>query len=211
MLLTPWTEDASYGRLFNGVSTFSSASPVLYFELGHLPKAAKDVADVMGFQLINHLHHTCLTLPRAMKKRIVVEELSRFLEIRGAEGILRELAESFRKYNVQLVATAQTYARLADTPLRAALVGSTRAWLLFNTGDRRDIERLAADLNLSAVARDALLRLPRPDQQVGARYSEFLYLHTDVRQPICGVARYVRFDDSTSDPSSNLNPNPVPT
>ncbi|MCC6235528.1 MAG: TraC family protein, partial [Verrucomicrobiales bacterium] len=35
VLLTPWTEDASYGRLFNGVSTFSSASPVLYFELGH--------------------------------------------------------------------------------------------------------------------------------------------------------------------------------
>ncbi|MGE4180923.1 MAG: hypothetical protein AB7J34_13955, partial [Limisphaerales bacterium] len=165
VLLVPWTEDGAYGRLFDGVGNTPATGAVQYFELGHLPKAAKDVTDVVGFQLINQLHHTCLTLPRGMRKRIVVEELSRFLEIQGAEAILRELAESFRKFNVQLVTTAQTYARIADTPIRAALVGSTRAWLIFNTGDRRDIERLGADLGLSRVAQEAILKFPRPDQQ----------------------------------------------
>jgi hypothetical protein len=131
-----------------------------------------------------------------MRKRVVVEELSRFLEIQGSEAILRELAESFRKYNVQLIATAQTYSRIADTPIRAALVGATRAWLIFNTGDRRDIERLSADLGLSRAAQEAILRFPRPDQQVGQKYSEFLYHHTDARQPICGTARYVILTDS---------------
>jgi hypothetical protein len=196
VLLVPWTEDGAHGRLFDGVGNVPATGAVQYFELGHLPKAAKDVTDVVGFQLINQLHHTCLTLPRGMRKRIVVEELSRFLEIQGAEAILRELAESFRKFNVQLVTTAQTYARIADTPIRAALVGSTRAWLIFNTGDRRDIERLGSDLGLSRVAQEAILKLPRPDQQAaGAKYSEFLYYHTDARQPICGTARYVVLSD----------------
>jgi hypothetical protein len=207
VLLVPWTEEGAYGRIFDGVSTMPVSGAVQYFELGQLPKAARDVADVIGFQLINHLHHACLTLPRAQRKRIVVEELSRFLEIQGAEGILRELAESFRKYNVQLIATAQTYSRIADTPIRAALVGATRAWLIFNTGDRRDIERLGADLGLAKVAQEAILRFPRPDQQTGQKFSEFLYYHTDARQPVCGAVRYFLLGQPNS---TETTPNPSP-
>ena len=70
-------------------------------------------------------------------------------------------------------------------------MGCARAWLIFNTGDSQDITRLGTDLGLSSVAQEAIRRFPRPDQMPEPKYSEFLYFHTDARQPICGTARYV--------------------
>ena len=208
VLLSPWTEGGAYGRLFDGAQNVPLHGSVQYFELGQLPKAAKEVTDVAGFLLINSLHYSCLTLPRNLRKRIVIEEISRFLEMAGAEAMLRELAESFRKYHVQLVLTGQTYSRIADTPVRAAILGNVRALFIFNTGDRKDVERLANDLGLSTLAREAILRLPRPDQLVGERYSEFLYYHTDPRQPICGVARHYIFDLTEPSPRPTSQPQP---
>ena len=159
-------------------------------DLGLIPEAAKEIKAVVGFLVINSLRQHILSLPRLMWKRIIIEEVSRFLEVPGAETILRELSEQFRKHRSQISMIAQSYSRIADTSIRVALFGNTRAWMIFNTGDRRDIERLGQDLGLSRVAQEAILRFPRPDQQTGAKYSEFLYWHSDARQPICGIVRY---------------------
>ncbi len=191
-LLVPWCRDGNYGVLFDGVPNVSLNSPVLHFELGFIPEAAREVKAVIGFGALHAVRQRCLTLPRQARKRIVIEEVSRFLQIPGGEAILRELFEQFRKFNVQVIIVAQQYSRLADTPIRAALVGNTRGWLIFNTGDRRDVERLSQDLGLSRAAQEAILRFSRPDQQTGTKHSEFLYWHSDVRQPICGPVRYVK-------------------
>jgi hypothetical protein len=106
-------------------------------------------------------------------------------------AIVQELFTQFRKHRTQVLLTAQAYAQIADSSIRTAVVGNARAFAIFNTGDRRDIERLGQDIGLSSAARETILRFPRPDQQVGTKYSEFLYWHTDVRQPICGAVRYV--------------------
>ena len=57
ILLVPWTEGGAYGRLFDGAGNTASKGPVQYVELGQLPKAAKEVTDVIGFSLINQLHN----------------------------------------------------------------------------------------------------------------------------------------------------------
>ncbi|PWU19876.1 MAG: hypothetical protein C5B50_05450 [Verrucomicrobia bacterium] len=191
-LLAPWCRGGSYGVMFDGATNVSLNGPVVHFELGFIPEAAKEIKTVVGFLIINGIRNHILNMPRHLKKRVIVEEVSRFIDIPGGEAILRELYEQFRKFNCQVLIVAQQYSRIADTPIRTALVGNTRAWFIFNTGDRRDVERLAEDLGLSSVAREAILRFPRPDQQIGAKYSEFLYYHTDARQPICGTVRYVR-------------------
>src|SRR5262249_38729919 len=123
--------------------------------------------------------------------RFIIEEVSRFLDVPGGEAILRELFEQFRKHQTQVIIVAQSYSRIADTAIRTALVGNARAFAIFNTGDRLDIERLGQEIGLSHVAQETILRFPRPDQQTGVKYSEFFYWHTDVRQPVCGPVRYL--------------------
>jgi hypothetical protein len=200
-LLSPWCRGGNYGSLFDGPSTVSLNGAVVHYELGFIPEAAKEMKEVLGFLIINGIRNKVLTLPRHVKKRVVVEEVSRFLDVPGDEAILRELFEQFRKFNVQVIIVAQQYSRIADTPIRAALMGNTRAWFIFNTGDRPDIERLCQDLGLSRVAQEAINRFPRPDQQTGPKYSEFLYFHTDAQQPICGTVRYVRLPHETPVPN----------
>jgi hypothetical protein len=179
--------------LFDGPSTVSLLDgPVAHFELGGIPESAREVKELVGFIIINYVRHLLLSMLRHLLKRICVEEMSRFLDIPGGEKILRELFEQFRKFTVQVIVVAQQYSRIADTPIRAALVGNARAFLIFNTGDRADVERLAHDIGLSSVAVEAILRYPRPDQQTGQKYSEFCYFHTDPVRPICGTVRYVQ-------------------
>jgi len=195
VLLTPWCRGGNCGVLFDGVNNVTLDGPDTHFELGCLPESARDIKAVVGFQIINSQRQHILSLPRHWRKRIVIEEVSRFLDIPGAETILRELFEQFRKFNCQVTIVAQSYSRIADTPIRTALVGNTRAWMIFNTGSREDVERLGRDIGLSQLAQDTILRLPRPDQLTGTKYSEFLYYHSAPGTPICGPVRYFRLPD----------------
>ena len=203
-LLLPWCRGGNCGLLFDGPSNVGLGGAGVHFELGYLPEASHDLKGVVGFLAINSLRQHILTLPRAARKRVVIEEVSRFLDLPGAETIVRELFEQFRKFNCQVLIVAQSYSRLADTPIRVAVVGNSRAWTVFNPGSREDVERLGRDIGLSPLAQETILRFPRPDQQSGAKYSEFLYFHTDVRRPVCGPVRYVRLPEP--DPSLSSNP-----
>ena len=208
-LLTPWCRGGNVGVLFDGASNVNLRGAAVHFELGLIPEAAKEVKAVAGFLVINGLRQHILSLPKLMKKRIVIEEISRFLDVPGGEAILRELAEQFRKHRTQLIVTAQSYSRIADTSIRVALMGAARALAVFSTGDRRDIQRLADDVGLSQAAVETICRFPRPDQQVGAKFSEFLYWHSDVR-PICGPVRYFllphELEVSPAQPTPSIKP-----
>jgi type IV secretory pathway VirB4 component len=207
-LLVPWCSGGNCSGLFDGVSNVALIGQVVHFELGLIPEAAKEIKAVVGFQVINGLRHYILSLPRLMRKRIVIEEVSRFLDVPGGEAILRELFEQFRKHNCQVILTVQSFSRIADSSIRVALVGNARAWLIFNTGSRQDIERLGQEIGLSRVAQEAILRFPRPDQQTGAKYSEFLYWHSDARQPICGIVRYVLLPHELPEAAATASPVP---
>lgn len=189
-LITPWLRGRNYGCLLDGVSNVSMDGPGVHMELGQIPEAAHELKAVAGFLVVNNVRQQILNLPKGMLKRVVIEELSRFIDIPGAEGILRELSEQFRKHGTQIIGTLQSYTRLADTPIRTAFMGNARALAIFNTGDRADIERLAHDVGLSEAAVETILTFPRPDQQAGAKYSEFLYWHSNARRPVCGPVRY---------------------
>lgn len=191
-LLSPFCRGVNHGDFLDGASTVSLNGPVVHFELGLLPRSAKEFAPIIGFLAINSMRQHVLSLPRHLRKRIVIEEISYFLDVPGGVEMLRELLEQFRKYNVQVIYTGQQYSRFADTPLRAALIGNTSAWFIFNTGDAQDIERLGQALGLSRVACETIKKFPRPDQLTGPnRYSEFLYVHTAPRSPIVGPVRHV--------------------
>lgn len=193
--LAAWCRGGNYGSLLDGASNVPPATRVAHYEQGSLPDSARDLKTVLSVLILNRERQHILSLPRALRKRIVIEEVSRFLDLPRAEVFLRELFEQFRKFNCQVSIVAQSYSRLADTHIRVALVGNTRGWMIFNTGSREDVERLGRDLDLSRLAQETILRLPRPDQQTRSKFSEFLYFHTDARHPICGSVRYFRLPD----------------
>ena len=200
VLLTPWCQEGTHGRLFDGPTNVPCSPLGVHYELGGLPEGAHHLAAIIGFVALNTTRAKCQQLPRSLRKRVVIDEVSRFLDLPGGDALLRELFEGFRKYNVQVIILGQQYSRIADSPIRAAIMGNTRAWLIFNTGDARDIARLGADLGLTQLAQDAIGRFVRPDQQAEPKYSEFLYYHT-APQPICGSVRY--FQLPTTLPQSN--------
>lgn len=190
VLLEPFSRGNAYGNLFDGPTNVPLQESVFHVELGHIPEAARDLESILGFVAINQIRAKCLSLPRRLRKRVVIDEFSRFIAFPGGEEIVRELFEGFRKHNTQVVIIGQQYSRIADSPIKSAIVGNASAWLIFNTGSLTDIERLAADLGLSKVAQEAVSRFARPDQLSGAKYSEFLYVHTHDHQFLCGTARY---------------------
>ena len=206
-LLKLWCRGGPHGNPFDAASNVSLTGPVVHFELGLIPEAARDIRRVVGFLILNGLRHHILSLPRLMRKRLVIEEVSRFLEVPGSEAILRALFESFRHTNTQVTVVGQSYSRIADTSIRVALVGNTRAWMIFNTGDRQDVERLGQDLGLSRASIESILRFVRPDPLSAHPYSEYLYYHTHEHQPVCGTVRHVMLPHDLPRPSS-VTPTP---
>ncbi|MCP5523234.1 MAG: TraC family protein [Verrucomicrobiales bacterium] len=197
--LAPWCRGGNYGAILDGPSNVAPHPRVAHYELGFIPDSARELKAVLAAVILNRERQHILALPRTQRKRVVIEEVSRFLDLPRADVFLRECYEQLLKFNCQILAILQQYSRIADTPIRVALVGNTRAWLIFNTGSQEDVERLGDAIGLSRLARETILRLPRPDQQTGPKYSEFLYYHTDPRRPICGPVRYYRLPEP--DPS----------
>ena len=198
-LLEPWCRGGNYGSLWDGPGNVALQGRVIHFELGLIPEAAAEIKGLAGFALMNQVRQYILNLPREAKKQVVVEEVARFLDVPGGERILRELYQSFRKHNCVVISIMQQYAQIADSPIRAALVGNTRFFAIFNPGDRRDLERLASDIQLSPAAVEAILKYPLPAQLLGTKYSEFCYFHTDPQQTICGTVRNIRVPDTGYD------------
>lgn len=190
VLLEPYCRFGPHGALFDGPTNVAQDARVLHFELGLIPEASRELEGIVGFIAINRIRDRCLSMPKALRKRVVIDEVSRFLAVPGGEAILRELFEGFRKHNTQVVIIGQQYARIADSPIRAAIVGNTRCWIVFNTGDPKDIARLGDELGLSSAIQEAIGRFARPDQMSGTRFSEFLYLHSNPPRPVCGIVRY---------------------
>ena len=82
-LILPWCRDGNYGCLFDGTSNLSLTGKIAQFELGYIPESAKELKAAAGFLITNHARKHIMTLPRAIQKRNICEEVARFLDIPG--------------------------------------------------------------------------------------------------------------------------------
>jgi hypothetical protein len=189
-LLGPFTEDGAYAALFDRPTNVSLEGRVVHFELGMIPEAAKDLKQLIGFLITNDVRQFLTTLPTLARKQIVIEELGRFIDVPGGVKIVRELYEQMRKLRVAVVSIMQQYARITDASLRAALVGCSASFCIFNPQDRTDLAILARDIGLSTAAQERTLKYARPCQMTGQKYSEFTFFHPDPQNPICCTVRH---------------------
>ena len=120
--------DGNYGCLFDGTSNISLTGKIAHFELGYIPEAAKLLRAVAGFLITNYTRQHIMTMPRALRKRNVYEEVARFLDIPGGEQIVQESYAQIRKFNCWNISIVQQYAgsrRVASAPPSSAIRASS--------------------------------------------------------------------------------------
>jgi type IV secretory pathway VirB4 component len=190
-LLLPWCREGNYGCLFDGVSNLSITGKIAHFELGYVPDSAKELKSAAGFLITNDARKHIITLPRALRKRNVYEEVARFLDIPGGEEIVRESYAQLRKFNCWNISIVQQYSRFKQSRIRSAVFGNSRQFFLMRQSDRADLEDMAHDIALPDITQHTIMNYPLPDHQAGQKFSAFTYLHLDANRPICGTVHNV--------------------
>ena len=190
-LILPWCRDGNYGCLFDGTSNLSLTGKIAHFELGYIPESAKELKSAAGFLITNHARKHIMTLPRAIRKRMVYEEVARFLDIPGGEQIVQESYAQLRKFNCWNISIVQQYARFKQSRIRSAVFGNSRQFFILRQNDRGDLEDMGKDIALPEVTQHAILNYPLPDHQSGQKHSPFTYFHTDSVRNLCGTVHNV--------------------
>jgi hypothetical protein len=190
-LILPWCRDGNYGCLFDGVTNISLTGKIAHFELGYIPESAKELKAAAGFLITNHARKHIITLPRALRKRNVYEEVARFLDIPGGQEIVQESYAQLRKFNCWNISIVQQYARFKQSRIRSAVFGNSRQFFIMRQNDRADLEDMAHDIALPEVTKHAIMNYPLPDHQSGQKYSPFTYFHTDSGRNLCGTAHNI--------------------
>ena len=190
-LLLPWCRDGNYGCLFDGTSNLSLTGPIAHFELGYIPESARELKSAAGFLITNHARKHIMTLPRGIRKRLVYEEVARFLDIPGGQEIVSESYAQLRKFNCWNIAIVQQYARFKQSRIRSVVFGNSRQFFILRQNDRADLEDMAGDIALPDVTRHSIMSYPLPDHQSGQKFSPFTYFHTDSQRNLCGTVHNV--------------------
>jgi type IV secretion system protein TrbE len=190
-LILPWCRDGNYGCLFDGVTNISLTGKIAHFELGYIPESAKELKAAAGFLITNHARKHIITLPRALRKRNVYEEVARFLDITGGQEIVQESYAQLRKFNCWNISIVQQYARFKQSRIRSAVFGNSRQFFIMRQNDRADLDDMGKDIALPEVTQHAIMNYPLPDHQSGQKFSPFTYFHTDSGRNLCGTVHNV--------------------
>jgi type IV secretion system protein TrbE len=190
-LLLPWCRDGNYGCLFDGTSNLSLTGKIAHFELGYIPESAKELKSAAGFLITNHARKHIITLPRALRKRNVYEEVARFLDIPGGQEIVQESYAQLRKFNCWNISIVQQYARFKQSRIRSAVFGNSRQFFIMRQNDRADLDDMGKDIALPEVTQHAIMNYSLPDHQPGEKYAPFTYFHTDSTRNLCGTVHNI--------------------
>jgi len=192
-LLRAWSAEGQYGRLFDGVTNVSLQRKIAHFELGFIPEQAVELKAAIGLLISGLARQHILALPRSRRKRILFEELARFLDTPGGEQIVAEGYAQLRKHNCWCVSIIQQYARFRASRIRGAVIGNAKQFFLMRQSDRTDLADLARDLPLPETALDAIQRYPLPEQlPADRRYSSLCYFTPTAQPPQCGTLRHIQ-------------------
>ncbi len=179
-LLRPWLRDGRYGKLLDGYSNVDLGSvnvadsdplKVVHFELGEISKAEADLRVVVGFLITNQVRNHIQGMPKALRKLVVIEEMTAFLKIPNAEEIVTDFYQQFRKLSCQVISVFQQFLTLLKVSPKAAeaIIGNSQAMLLLRNTNPKDLEALSAYLPrlLPQVVRDKLASFPLPESMKG--------------------------------------------
>jgi len=183
-LLAPWNEQ----RLVCGHSTLSITGKLAHFDLTYIPESNRQLKELAGFLIANYGRQHIITLPRGARKRVVFEEVARTLDIPGGEQLVSEFYAQLSKFSTWIISIVQQYSRFQRSGIRPIVFGNAKQFFFTRMNDRRDIEDVAKDIDLSATTQEAISRYPLPEHLPDSnKYAALTYYHLDVQQPLCGT------------------------
>ena len=203
-LLRPWLRDGRYGPIVDGANNIDLGSvdlsetdplKVVHFDLGKIGKSEAELRAVIGFLITNQVRNHIQGMPRAIRKQVIIEEMTSFLKIPNGEEIVIDFYERFRKYSAQVVSVFQHYSTLLQTNPKVAhaILGNSDAMMLLRNPNRKDLEALSTFVYLPEVIRDKIASFPKPADMTGRSdaYAGFVYVQLDGEQPRFTVGRNV--------------------
>ncbi len=183
-LLAPWNEQ----RLVCGASTMSFTGRVAHFDLTYIPESNRQLKELAGFLIANYGRQHIITLPRGRRKRVIFEEVARTLDIPGGEQLVSEFYAQLSKFSTWIISIVQQYSRFQRSGIRPIVFGNAKQFFLTRMNDRRDIEDVATDIDLSETTKEAVSRYPLPEHLPATnKYAALTYYHLDAQQPRCGT------------------------
>jgi hypothetical protein len=191
-LLRAWTAQGQYGKLFDGPTTVSFDRKVVHLELGLIPDHAVEMKVAAGLLVSGLGRQHILAMPQAHRKRILFEEVARFLDTPGGESIVAEGYAQLRKHNCWCASIVQQYGRFKESRVRGAVIGNAKLFFFMRQADRADLVDLSRDLPIPEAAVEAIQRYPLPEQlPAEKRHSSLCYFAPTAQPPQCGTVRHV--------------------
>lgn len=182
-LLAPWCEQ----RLLCGKSTVSMHRSIAHFELGYIQESDRTLKEIAGFLIANYGRQHILNMPRRIKKRVIFEEVARILDVSGGAQLVSEFYAQLSKFNTWIVSIVQQYSRFKESNIRPVVFGNAKQFFFMRMNDRRDVDDVAHDIELSESTRQWICRHPLPEHlPKDNKYSALTYYHLDAKQPLCG-------------------------
>lgn len=192
-LLSAWCAHGQYGKLFDGMTNISLTGRIAHFELGSIPEQATELKTAAGLLITGFTRQHIISLPRQQWKRIIYEELARFLDVPGGEKIVAESYAQLRKFNCWTASIVQQYGKFKDSRIRPVVVGNSKQFFLLRQFDRSDVEGIARDIGLPESVCGAIQNYPMPEQQpAGKKFSSMCYFSPVGDPPMCGTVRNVQ-------------------
>ncbi len=191
-LLSAWTASGQYGKLFDGTTNVSLTRKVAHFELGYIPEQAVELKTAAGLLISGFTRQHIITLPRRLWKRIIFEEVARFLDVPGGEKIVAESYAQLRKFNCWTISIVQQYSKFKGTRIRPVVMGNSKQFFLMRQFDRSDLEDISQDIHLPEATVEAIQNYPLPEQQVaGQKFSSVCYYSPTTQPATCGTVRNI--------------------
>ena len=192
-LLSAWTARSHYGRLFDGATNVSLTGKIAHFELGLIPEQATELKTAAGLLITGFARQHIISLPRPQWKRIIFEELARFLDVPGGEKIVAESYAQLRKFNCWTASIVQQYSKFKDTRIRPVVIGNSKQFFLMRQFDRGDVEDIGKAINLPESVGASIQNYPMPEQQSeGKKFSSICFFSPVTDPPLCGTVRNVQ-------------------
>ena len=101
---------------------------------------------------------------------------------------MSEFYAQLSKFSTWIISIVQQYSRFQQSGIRPIVFGNAKQFFFTRMNDRRDVEDVARDIELSQATKEAITRYPLPEHlPPHNKYAALTYYHLDVQQPLCGT------------------------
>ncbi len=191
-LLQAWSRHGERGKLFDGVSNIRIDGRVAHFELGQIPEHAIELRAAANFLVANYGRQKIISMPRAVPKLAIFEEAARTLDIPGGVKMIQEYYRQMRKFGCNILAVVQQYDILKQSPVRGAMIGNSKMFLITSQQSREDAHDIGEALSLSEKAVETIHNYPLPElMDPKERFSAFTYVANEKRRRLVGTVKNV--------------------